>query len=376
MKSPQLLLPEQPGESKPGSSVHLKGLSWLPACAHIALLRGSERPDAQVLLTLFPSRVAPDQPRGWSTYYPTTVGQILATDQTLVATIEADLMRLPGHSLGLIVNEPLPIPEDWQPDTGNGKHWGASVAHIGQCHHLFAECDREGSAPADQLALAVAVFGVEPSFSIRTGGKSLHCYYGLSEAISPEKFRELQGLVIAVYEHLDPGCSVDRSLAKPNQVMRLAGGRHPRSGQIASIYGASNTVIDANALEVRLLTLLPPPPAPLACPPLRPRSPLAPPHRSRSAPTLADIADAMTGIEPYACCQGRRPEFIRFVGGLRAAVIAAGGTDQQALALAMAHSPGVIDATSYWRTNWSQISAGSFWYQASGHPAKRHGVRP
>jgi hypothetical protein len=284
------------------------------------MLRGSHRPEAQVLLSLFPPEVGPDKRQGGSIYYPATVGQIRASDPTLVSMIEADLIRLPGYSLGLIVNEPLSIPEDWQPKIGNGATWGASIAHIAPCRWLFAECEREGLAFAGQLALAVDVFGVEPTFSIHTGGTSLNCYYALSEAISPEKFRELQGLVIAVYQYLVPGCSVDQTLVEPNKEMRLAGGFHPRTGQIASIYGATNNEIDAAAVEDRLRALLPPPPAPPQLPPMRPRSPLAPLHLVRSTSTLADVAEAMTRISPFTTGQGQRPDLIGYVGWGWAAV--------------------------------------------------------
>jgi len=402
-------LPGPAGEAQPNAPAQFIGtaVAWSPARCHVAMLRSASRPDSLVLLTLFPPKAAPGEQRGWSTYHLTTTGKVLEACPYLVKAISTDLATRSGYSLGVVVNEPLPQPIDWgsspdhfsAPRVKDGqalsaaqqqaererrahawnigdpracypRQWGASIDHIGPCQWLFAECDRDGMGPADQLALAAAVFGVEPTFSVHTGGKSIHCYWRLAESVSPERFVVLQKLVFAAYQHIDPGCSVDRSLAKPSQVMRLAGGPHPRTGQIATIHGASNTVIDADALEARLRALLPSPsPCRTAASPASNRRPFR--GRGRGGPvTLDRIREGLERIPTYASGQGQRPEFVRFVGGLRAAVLEAGGSDNDALALAMAHSPGVLDAEDYFRYDWSKISAGSFWYQAGGAPKR------
>ena len=366
---------------------------------HISLLRGSHRPDALVLLTLFKGGA------GWSNYYPGTLAQVLDCHPPLVTSIAADLHRLPGHSLGLIVGEPDPQPADWgtllehfkAPRTSNGQplsaeqqqaeqqrrhaawlsgcrdrwcypiQWGCRDAHIGPIWWLFAECDAEGLAPADQLALAVRVAGTEPAFTIATGGKSVHCYWRLLEPISRERFKALQQLLAAAAEHLQPGCKADRTISNPARVMRLAGGTHPSTGQLASIYTAGGPVVCADALEARLRGLLPPPAAPAA----RPRPSAARPghrplsgHHRPGPHTLEQITEALGLIQPFASGQGQRDEFRRFAAGLRAAVLEAGGDEQQALALCQQHSPGVLDAADYWRTDWQQIHATSFWWMA------------
>jgi hypothetical protein len=389
-------------------------VAWSPARCHVAILRSASRPDSLVLLSLFPPKAAPGERRGWNAYHLTTTGKVLEVCPRLVKAIATDLATRSGYSLGVVVNEPLPQPIDWgsspdhfsaprvkdgqalsaaqqqaererrahawnigDPRACHPRQWGASIDHIGPCQWLFAECDRDGMGPADQLALAAAVFGVEPTFSVHTGGKSIHCYWRLAESVSPERFVVLQKLVFASYQHLDPGCSVDRSLAKPNQVMRLAGGPHPRTGEIASIHGASNTVIDADALEARLLELVPHPvPGAQRGPGLRRPQRVPLPSQRGPAPTMEQIRDALTQIPAFASGQGQRPEFVRFVGGLRGAVADTGGTEQQALDLALGHSPGVIDAEDYWRYDWTRISAGSLWHLAGGHPSKRQQVRP
>lgn len=73
---------------------------------------------------------------------------------------------------------------------------------------------------------------------------------------------------------------------------------------------------------------------------------------------------------PYASGRGQREEFRRFAAGLRAAVIEAGGSDDDALRLIQQHSPGVLDVADYWRTQWVEIGAGSFWFLTGGAPER------
>ncbi len=420
MKNPQLLAPEQPGESKQEFSAQSTGASalfhWPPVAAQVAILRNRQRPEALVLLTLFPPKAHPGERRAGSLYYLATVEQILASDSALVGAIAAALFANPGHSLGLVVNEPLPLPADWgdRPEhfkawctTRDGTHqtpeqqraeqerhcrdwaigalrarrpkqWGASNEHIGPCRWLFAECDQEGFDLADQLALAIEVFDAEPTFSIATGGKSLHVYFRLAEPITPERFTALQKLVIAAFEHLSPGCKVDGSLSKPAQVLRLAGGFHPRTGNLATIHTVSNTRLDPDALEARLRGVLPPPllppPPPRPGQLRRPQRTLLPYQRTR--PNMEDVLAGLELIPAFASGQGQRTEFRNFIGGLIAAVKEAGGTEQQALDLCQQHSPGVLDVADYWNFDWTKIGPGSFWHHAGWHPAKaRKGVQ-
>jgi hypothetical protein len=343
-----------------------------------------------VLLTLFPPKIKPGEKRAWSRYYLTTCGAVLLCRPQLVEAVARDLQQLPGHSLGLIVNEPLPRPADRQPNTGNGANWGASNAHIGPCRWLFAECDLEGLSLADQLALAVAVAGAEPTFTVYTGGKSLHSYWRLAELISPDRFTSLQELLIAAYEHQAPGCKVDGSLAKPAQVMRLAGGTHPSTGRLACIHTASGTVLGADALEARLQAMAPAPvaPPPPPRPPSRPgqlrrpqRIPL--PSQRGKPPTLEQIREALKTCPPrvpgkgdYVGKGGARGDR-NWLWGLVRACEAAGGTVEDAIAMMESHSPG---ATSGWDVRQIAMTCGDqatpawFWGQVpGGHPSKRTG---
>lgn len=366
MKNPHMPWHGQAGEANQEIFSHFMGpqLAWGPVCSIVRMLRGSDRPDALVLFVLFPPKAAPGKRRYGSFYRLATVGHVLANDPALISTIQGDLAQRPGYSLGLVVNEPLPVPVGW----GGEKQWGASNAHIAQPRWLFSECDHEEMSAVDQLQLARFVFGVEPTFSVHTGGKSVHVYYRLKESVSTERFTQLQRLVGGAYEHLSPGCKVDRSLSKPAQVMRLAGGYHPHTGALATIHTASDTVINADALEARLRGLLPPPPP---VPTTRLQRPRLASARHRGGPvTMEQIREGLDRIAPFVSGQGQRPEFIRFVGGLRAVVLEAGGSDAVALALVLEHSPGVLDAEDYFKTDWSRITAGSFWYLGGGAPKR------
>ncbi|TVS07797.1 MAG: hypothetical protein EA413_00320 [Cyanobium sp. PLM2.Bin73] len=370
---------------------------WPPVAAHVAMLRGRQRPDAPVLLTLFPPRPQPGQPVGFSRYFPATCHQVLDAEPALLAAIEGTTREAPGYSLGLVVNAAMPQPPDWgsRPEhfplrfTRKGqplsaaeqqayqvercelwnsgrregwcapKQWGASIEHIGPCEWLFAECDREGFPKADQRSLAAAVFGAPPSFSIDTGGKSEHCYYRLSRPVPPADWARLQALVIGAYGHLEAAASVDGSLKKPNQVMRLAGGFHPRTGALATIHTATWTVLEPELLEQRLQALQPPPPPAPPRPLLRPRSSST--RRRSRVPTLQEIADHLATIPRRVPDQGNYVGTGSTYGhrnilwGLVKACEEAGYGIDTAISLMEAHSP---SATCGWDVRQVAISGG------------------
>ena len=338
-------------------------LRWPVLATHITLLRGISSPDAPVLLTLFPPKAKPGEKRGTSLYYATTAGTIHDGDQALQVRIRRDWQRHPQHSLGLVVNQPLPQPVDWRPGTGNGAAWGGRNAHIGPCRWLFAECDRDGFGLDQQAALAERIYGISPTFAISTGNRSLHAYIRTTRPITPEEFRILQRATAAAYLSLEPTCEVDSSLCNPARVLRAAGGQHPRTGQIAEVFSASGLALDPDRLLQRLHGIAPPPPPPAPRPFTRPL------HRA-AAPAMEQILKRLERHPAYASGRGQREEFRRFAAGLRAAVIEAGGTDDDALRLIQQHSPGVLDAADYWRTQWADIHAGSFWFLTGGTPER------
>ena len=115
---------------------------------------------------------------------------------------------------------------------------GTQAADITEAVALFVE-DDSGAAIADQLIAWRAAGLPEPSLSVFTGGKSVHHYWTLAERIAPAVFTTMQRRLIAVMGAAHPGSEFDRSLAKANQVMRVAGSIHPKTGRPAEIKRAT-----------------------------------------------------------------------------------------------------------------------------------------
>ena len=101
--------------------------------------------------------------------------------------------------------------------TGNGDPAnGRTVkdSDIKSCSVLFVEWDDK---PDDWQLTAWKVLGLpEPTVSVSTGGKSIHHYWFLNEAIEPEQWRMLMKLLIAY-------CNSDKSCCNPSRSMRLPG---------------------------------------------------------------------------------------------------------------------------------------------------------
>jgi Protein of unknown function (DUF3987) len=72
----------------------------------------------------------------------------------------------------------------------------------------------------------------EPTFQVDTGGKSIHSYWVFEEPIAIGLWRTLQADLLAYSDG-------DRSIKNPSRVMRLAGFKHQKTGQTASIISNS-----------------------------------------------------------------------------------------------------------------------------------------
>ena len=177
--------------------------------------------------------------------------------------IQRALAKHPTHSLGVVINPPLPIPQDWGslPEhlnrAGKPKAWGASTAHIAFCVAIWYECD--GSLPIDAQAALPAMAGLpEPSISVWSGGKSLHHYWVFTpgEELTPELFTAYQKRLAHAILTVAPDAQVDPALSNPNRVMRVPGGFHPGTGKQATIH--SNTGATYSAAEIdAILPLIP-----------------------------------------------------------------------------------------------------------------------
>ena len=196
----------------------------------------------------------------------------------------------------------------------------------------------------------------------------------------------MQKLVIATYRHLESDCKVDQVLTNASRVMRLAGGVHPRTGQLATIHTASGTCIDADALEARLRALLPAPEAPPSAVTTptpgrlhRPRRHLLP--SQRQAPTMADIEAALAAYPSRAAGHGDYAEHRNLLWGLVKACEEAGGSIDTAISLMEAHSPSATcgwDVAQVAGRGGDQATPGWFWGLTGGHRARqaRQGAHP
>lgn len=238
---------------------------------------------------------------------------------------------------------------------------GDKKAEITSCRAFWLEWDDKEKAW--QLKAWQELGLPRPTFIIDTGGKSLHCYWVLFEPIPPDVWAPIQSRLI---DH----AGADQAVKDPSRVLRLAGSAYIGPDGLphdrASFIEAHGTRYTAEQIAAAL------PSEPVITSPvvLADRQPIVLDDGTRpnQPPRSIDqIRQALRLIPPYASGRGQRREFIRFAGGLRAAVKDAGGTDDTALQLALAHSPGVHDLADYWLSEWTEIDAGSFWWIADQH---------
>jgi len=166
-------------------------------------------------------------------------------------------------SLGMVINRCGKQPADWgtKPEHFSGQRpsdrekkcavwtgategekwrnrprtWGASNAHICEAVAVWFECDG-GLSVAEQETLHTLIGLPPPSFTVWTGGKSLHCYYVLDGAITPEQFHFLMDWIVRALKAVRPDAGADPSLKNPSRVMRCPGGIHATKGGRAYIH--------------------------------------------------------------------------------------------------------------------------------------------
>jgi hypothetical protein len=159
--------------------------------------------------------------------------------------IHHKLIWRPEHSFGVIVNPPRPQPEDWGSrdehySIGTSAHgpyrlpkaWGAQAVHIGHAVAFWSE-DDGGLSKDAQLALPGLAGLPQPSFSVDTGGKSIHHYWLLApgEQATAAQFDEFQHRLAYAQKAVCPEGRIDEGLGNCNRVMRCPGGTHPKTGR-------------------------------------------------------------------------------------------------------------------------------------------------
>jgi len=178
-------------------------------------------------------------------------------------TLEAD--NKAGESIYFITG-------DADQATGKNKKTGKPTGcvedkDVHTCRALFCEWD---DRPIDWQMQAWRELGLpEPSAMVPTGGKSVHCYWVLSEPMAPESWRVLQKRLID-YAGGDAQCK------NPSRLMRLPGFRYVDKGtgnvtdrrtELIHLSGATYNVAEIEACLPA--PQQPAPPAPLAALPNR-----------------------------------------------------------------------------------------------------------
>ena len=91
---------------------------------------------------------------------------------------------------------------------------GDKAADINKCHAFFVEWDDRPKK--DQLHIYKELNLPEPTFQVKTGGKSNHNYWVLKEPVAAEVWRPIQ---IRLVDY----CKADKNIKDPSRCMRLAG---------------------------------------------------------------------------------------------------------------------------------------------------------
>ena len=235
--------------------------------------------------------------------------------------------------------------------TGNGNPANGRTledSDIKSCPALFVEWDDK---PLEWQVSAWIDLGLpEPSIQVHTGGKSIHCYWVLEEPMAPAAWRELIKRVIS-------HCGGDTANCNPSRVMRLPGSIYydKKTGaattNTAKIIHSSERRYSAAEIEACL-------PQVLAKATLKPAAStrFAAPSSQWEPRTEADLINALKQVPAFDHDQGRREELLGLAFRLTAEIGA-----ERGLQLMQEHSPAVSDMANYFKTEPTQINAGSIW---------------
>lgn len=248
---------------------------------------------------------------------------------------------------------------------------GPNDADVKECSYLFVEWDAQ---PMEWQIGAWQALGLpEPTVLLATGGKSIHAYWRLAEAIEPVRWRPLIQRLIAY-------CQSDHTCKNPSRLMRLAGssyihktddlgpdgqsiggtlGPHPARmirHSPAAIYSAA--VFEERLPELPKAEPVAPAPAPAA------------PSRSTAADqprTYEELERLVSSYPQILAKSGQREEALRLVCGLARCMELIGKGKADAVALASRYHPQAADTFEQidgWK--FDQFDAGSFIKQCKG----------
>ena len=226
------------------------------------------------------------------------------------------------------------------------------------CRAVFVEWDKR---PIEWQVNAWKELGLPaPSAMVSTGGKSVHCYWVLTEPMEPEPWRLLQ---LRLIKH----AGGDENCKNPSRLMRLPGFRYvdKTTGKLtdhtADLLHESDARYSVAEIEACLPALATAKPVTAA------------PSRQWEPRSEADLIAALQQVPVFAHNEGRREELLGLAFRLTAEVGAAHG-----LQLMQKHSPDVDDLADYFKTEPDRINAGSIWpflREHYGVDIKRHDLK-
>jgi predicted P-loop ATPase len=255
---------------------------------------------------------------------------------------------------------------------------GDKAEHVTEVVAVFIEWDDRPLA--EQLAFNWEEFGFPaPPVQVTTGGKSLHCYWPLSEPCTDiPRWRALMKRMIAVFRS-------DKSVHDPARIMRLPGFRYwysadkakkagvePGSqGDVAKLEKCEPHAFTLEELETALEALdqqQAPAPQPTKVVEL-PRQKDFPPD------TLEDIQDALACIPPRVPGSNTYEDDRRVFWGLVAAVEKAGYGRDVAIAMMENHAPEWVKEEGGSLRRHAECANGSVTAASFWHYARKHGYR-
>ena len=279
------------------------------------------------------------------------------------ATLEAD--NKAGASIYFITGDA----DQATGKNNDGKPTGAVEDHdVHACQALFVEWD---SKPVEWQSQAWRELGLpEPSAMVKTGGKSVHCYWALTEPLPPDEWR-------VVTQRLIKHCDSDKYCSNPSRLMRLPGFDYidkktgKPNGQRAELIHDTGTRYTLQ----QILDCLPEPEPQLLN--VKQSGPFASSARKAAADLPprpeSSVIDALRQVPEFKHDQGRRDELL----GLALRLSVELGTER-AHELMARHSPTVTDLAGYFRKGPDRISPGSlypFLREHYGIDIQRHDLK-
>jgi predicted P-loop ATPase len=229
-------------------------------------------------------------------------------------------------------------------DEATGKTGAVDDKDVHTCRAVFVEWDDK---PIEWQVQAWKELNLpEPTAMVKSGGKSVHCYWRLDEPMAPEPWRVVQSRLID-YAGGDKACK------NQSRLMRLPGFRYvdkttgKLTANFAELIHQSTGCYSAADIEACL---------PAAAAPAPAKAAKAAPSRQFEPRPEEELIEALRQVPVFAHGEGRREELL----GLAFRLAAELGADR-GLQLMQEHSPDVDDLADYFKAEPDRISAGSIW---------------